>query len=314
MERKNKVLRGMDQGSLKLIGNTPLIKLQNIEIPNNVEIWLKYEAGNPTGSYKDRMALSVLTQALKDGFLKKGERIIEYTGGSTGSSLAFVSACLGLNFTAIFSDAFSDSKRQTMEAFGANVIIEKSNGKGITPELIGKMKEKAYKLSEEPNSFYADQFGSENVLKGYIPLGQEIKRELDSFDVFCASVGTGGAIMGTWEGLDAPSAKLVAFEPLQSPFMTTGKGGAHKVEGIGVGFEPPFIDRNKLNDIHCIDQDVAFEMCRKLAQAEGIFCGGSTGMNVSGAIEIAKKLKKGSKIVTLACDNGLKYLNSHIYS
>ena len=304
----------MDQGSLKLIGNTPLVRLQNIKTPNDVEIWLKYEAGNPTGSYKDRMALSVLTTAINNGVIKKGDRIIEYTGGSTGSSLAFVSASLGLNFTAIFSDAFSDSKRQTMEAFGANVIIVESEGKGITPELIQKMKEQAYILSEEKNSFYVDQFGSKNVLKGYLPMGNEIKRELEGIDVFCASVGTGGAIMGTWQGLDNTDIKLVAFEPIQSPFLSTGKGGPHKVEGIGVGFEPPFLDRNALTEIRCIDQEDAFKMCRTLSKEEGLFCGGSTGMNVCGALEIAKSLKKGSKIVTLACDNGLKYLNSHIYN
>ena len=178
----------MDQGSLKLIGNTPLVRLQNIKIPNDVEIWLKYEAGNPTGSYKDRMALSVLTTAINNGFIKKGDRIIEYTGGSTGSSLAFVSAALGLNITPIFSHAFSDSKTQTMEAFGANVIIVESEGKGITPELIQKMKEQAYILSEEKNSFYVDQFGSKNVLKGYLPMGNEIKRELEGIDVFLSLI------------------------------------------------------------------------------------------------------------------------------
>ncbi len=300
-------------GSLNLIGNTPLIKLQNIKVPNNVEIWIKYEAGNPTGSYKDRMALSVLSEAMKNGKVKLGDQVIEYTGGSTGSSLAFVSTSLGLNFTAVFSDAFSSSKKQTMEAFGAKVIVEKSYGKGITPELLSRMKTKAYELSQKPNTFYADQFGSINVLKGYIPMGKEIKNKLGNIDVFCASVGTGGAIMGTWNGLNSHNSKLVAFEPLQSPYLTSGKGGPHLVEGIGVGFEPPFLNRELISDIKCIDQVDAFKMCRRLAKEEGLFCGGSTGMNVFGALEVAKDLKYGSKVVTLACDNGLKYLNSNIY-
>ena len=295
-------------GSLSLIGNTPLIKLLKIIPINDVEIWLKIEAGNPTGSYKDRMALSVLSEAIKDGELNKGDNVVEYTGGSTGSSLAFVSAALGLKFTAVFSDAFAKSKQLTMEAFGAEVIVEESNGKGITPELINRMKEKAYSLAKDHGYFYADQVGSPNVIKGYIPMGQEISTELYDINVFCASLGTGGAIMVTWKGLNQPSSSLIAFEPKQSPFMTTGKGGAHKVEGIGVGFEPPHIDRSEIDDIRCIDQQKAFEMNKKLAVEEGIFYGISTGMNICGAIEIAEDLHPGSKIVTLGCDSGLKYL------
>jgi len=301
-------------GSLELIGNTPLIKLRKIIPDNGVEIWLKVEIGNPTGSYKDRVALSVLGNAVETGQVKKGGTVIEYTGGSTGSSLAFVSAALGLKFTAVFSDAFSLIKKQTMEAFGANVIVIKSNGKGITPELINEMKLKAYELANEPNVFYADQFGSNHVVKGYFPMGREISLKLDEITVFCAAVGTGGALMGTWEGLQDRNTSLVAFEPRQSPFLTTGKGGSHNVEGIGVGFEPPFLNRSLLSDIRSVDQEDAFAMCRKLASIEGIFCGASTGLNVVGALEIAKGLKSGSKIVTLACDNGIKYLGSHVYN
>ena len=302
-----------DTGSLKLIGNTPLIKLQKIVPKNGVEIWLKVEAGNPTGSYKDRMALCVLVQAMKEGKVRKGDTVVEYTGGSTGSSLAFVSAALGLKFIAVFSDAFSDSKKKTMEAYGAKVLIEESFGKGITPELISRMKLKALELASEPNMFYADQFGSHNVLKGYVPMGNEISADLKSPDVFCAAVGTGGAIMGTWDGLNKENSKLIAFEPKQSPFLTTGEGGAHKVEGIGVGFEPPFFDRSLVSEIRCIDQEAAFLMCRKLAREEGIFCGGSTGLNVLGALEVAEDLIPGSRVVTLACDSGLKYLGGHIF-
>ena len=151
------------KSALDLIGNTPIIKLHKI-VPENVdEVWLKYEAVNPTGSYKDRMAKSVLWNALRRGELSPGDKVVEYTGGSTGSALAFVSAALGLKFCAVFSDAFSKSKQQTMEAFGAYVIVEKNFGKGITPELIQRMKKKASEFSQEENSFYADQFGSPDV-------------------------------------------------------------------------------------------------------------------------------------------------------
>ena len=200
-----------------------------------------------------------------------------------------------------------------MEAFGAKVIVIKSNGSGITPVLINEMKLKAYELAKQPNTFYADQFGSNHVVKAYIPMGTEISNTIDNIDVFCAAVGTGGALMGTWEGLKKNRSSLIAFEPQQSPYLTTGKGGSHKVEGIGVGFEPPFLDRSLLSDVLCVDENAAFAMCKKLAAVEGIFCGASTGLNVLGALEVAKSLSTGSKIVTLACDSGLKYLGGHVY-
>ena len=153
------------KSTLDLIGDTPILKLQKIVPENAAEVWLKYEAVNPTGSYKDRMAKSVLVNALKRGDVSQGDKVVEYTGGSTGSTLAFVSAALGLEFCAVFSDAFSKSKQHMMEAFGADVIVEKSFGKGITPELIQRMKKRASSLSQEENSFYADQFGSPDVTK-----------------------------------------------------------------------------------------------------------------------------------------------------
>ena len=209
------------------------------------------------------MAKSVLGNALKRGEVSHGDKVVEYTGGSTGSALAFVSAALGLQFCAVFSDAFSKRKQQTMVAFGADVIVEKSFGKGITPELIQRMKKRASELSQEENSFYADQFGSPDVTKGYEPMGNEITKQLgDKIDILCASVGTGGAIMRAWKGLRKaiPKIELVAFEPLQSPLLTTGKGGSHQVEGIGVGFKPPFLDQSVLTEIRAIDQEKAFVM------------------------------------------------------
>ncbi len=194
--------------------------------------------------------------------------------------------------------------------------MEKSHGKGITPELIQRMKKRAYELSEQDNTYYADQFGSPDVTRGYVPMGHEIAEQLDRrIDMLCASVGTGGALMGTRQGLleSGTKTKVVAFEPLQSPLLTTGKGGAHQVEGIGVGFEPPFLDRSVLNDIRAIDQERGFAMCKRLAEEEGVFCGASTGLNVVGAIELAQEMNSGKRVVTFACDSGLKYLGSHVY-
>ncbi|MCH2321845.1 MAG: cysteine synthase family protein [SAR202 cluster bacterium] len=303
--------------SLIGIGNTPLVKLNNIVPKHSAEVWVKLEGVNPTGSYKDRMAVSVLSKAMERGDIKRGDNIVEYTGGSTGTSLAFVSAVLGLTFTAVFSDAFSKSKQQSMEAFGAKVIVEKSENGSITPDLIKRMRDKAYKLARTPGTYYVDQFASPDVRAGFKPLGIEIAKEIDGpIDVFCAAVGTGGALMGTYDGLIDSNLHpdLIALEPLQSPLLTTGTGGPHKVEGIGVGFEPPFLDKNKLKAIRAVDQEDAFKMCRLLAEKEGIWGGGSTGLNVVAAIKIAEEIGPGKRVLTLNCDNGIKYLGSHIYA
>ena len=294
------------------VGNTPLIKLNLPETDNCASVWLKVESGNPTGSFKDRMAISVIGNALARGDLTEKQTVIEYTGGSTGSALAFACASAGINFMAVFSDAFSDLKRRTMEAFGAEVITVSSYGRGITPELIQEMKTICADKVQEVDGFYADQFGSKDVVRGYEPMGIEIAGQIDQkVDLLCASVGTGGALMGTLSGLNAAGLfpRTVALEPSQSPLLTTGKGGPHKVEGIGVGFYPPFLDDQKVDEILAIDQDEAFEMRNILAVRHGIFCGTSTGLNVVGAIKLAKKMSPHENVVTLGCDSGLKYLN-----
>lgn len=302
--------------TLGAIGNTPLVRLRPLEPPGGAEIWIKLEGGNPTGSYKDRMAASVLGRALERGDLRKGDRVVEYTGGSTGTALAFVSAVLGLKFTAVFSNAFSESKRQAMEAFGAEVVIETSEDGTITPDLIQRMRERAYALADAPGSYYADQFRSPDVRAGYEPMGREIARDMaDGIDALVAAVGTGAALMGAVDGLSREGfePKVIALEPKQSPLLTMGKGGAHRVEGIGVGFEPPFLDRHRLAEIRAIDQDQAFAMCRTLASRTGVFGGGSTGLNVVAAIELARELGPGKRVVTFGCDSGTKYLGGHIY-
>ncbi|MCZ7564258.1 MAG: cysteine synthase family protein [Burkholderiales bacterium] len=302
--------------ALDAIGHTPLVRLEAFEPAGGAEIWLKLEGGNPTGSYKDRMAVAVLRGAMERGALRPGDRVVEYTGGSTGAALAFVCAVLGLKFTAVFSDAFSESKKLAMEAFGAQVLVERSGNGAITPDLIARMRDRARVLAAEPGSFYADQFGSPDVRRGYEPMGLEVAGDLaGEVHALIAAVGTGAALMGTADGLRRAGveAQVIALEPLQSPFLTTGKGGAHRVEGIGVGFEPPFLERSRLRDIRAVDQDSAFAMCRRLAREVGIFAGGSTGLNVVAAIDLAAELGPGKRIVTLGCDNGSKYLGGHIY-
>jgi cysteine synthase len=303
-------------GGLAAIGNTPLVKLGKLVPADAAEVWVKLEGGNPTGSYKDRMAISVLKGALARGDVTPGDTVVEFTGGSTGTALAFVCAVLGLKFTAVFSDAFSFSKQQAMAAFGATVLVEKSIDGTITHELAERMRQRAHEIADRPGHYYADQFGSPDVRSGYVPMGQEIAASLgDGIDVFCAGVGTGAAMMGTLDGLrqQGHDPAVVALEPEQSPLLTTGKSGAHKVEGIAVFPAPPFLDRSVLKEVRTVDQDRAFEMCRRLAREEGIFGGGSTGLNVCAAIDLAVELGRGKRVVTLGCDSGAKYLGGHIY-
>ncbi|RXZ51378.1 PLP-dependent cysteine synthase family protein [Agromyces binzhouensis] len=306
-----------DNGVLGAIGGTPIVRLESLVPDGAAEVWVKIEGANPTGSYKDRMAVSVLTAAVARGDVSPGDTVVEYTGGSTGTSLAFVAAVLGLRFTAVFSDAFSASKQQAMEAFGGEVLVEASHGDGITPELVGRMRERAYALAEQPGHYYADQFGSPDVIAGYASMGEEIGAALgDGIDVFCTGVGTGGALMGTLRGLHGAGLEpqVVALEPAEAPLLTEGVSHGHAVEGVAVFPDPPFLDRGVLDGIRTIGQERAFETCRRLARTEGIFAGGSTGMNVSAAIDLAVELGAGHRVVTIACDHGLKYLGGRIYS
>ncbi len=292
------------------IGRTPLVKLKTLGSPSSGQVWVKIESGNPTGSYKDRMAYGVVKNAFVRGDLKPGDRMVEYTGGSTGTALAHVAVRCGIKFIAVSSDAFAQSKLDAMRAYGAEVIVIPSEDRRITPELIAAMKQRAYEIAEEPHTFYADQFGSPDVIEGYVPVGKEIAEQIGSdIDVFCAAVGTGGAFTGTTKGLNQneQTPDLVALEPLQSPYLTTGQGGAHRIEGIGLGFTPPFLNLDRCDETRAVDENEAFQMCKELAAKEGIFCGPSTGLNVTAALEIAAERGPGSVTVTLGCDHGSKY-------
>ena len=309
-------MNGKLGGGLAAIGDTPLVRLGPLVPDGAAEVWVKLEGANPTGSYKDRMAIALVANGLERGDIRPGDTLVEFTGGSTGTALAFVAAVYGLEFTAVFSDAFSAGKQQAMEAFGATVLVEPSVDGMITNELAERMRVRAHTLAAEPGHVYADQFGSPDVREGYRPMGEEIGTALDHIDVFCAAVGTGGALMGALDGLHATghAPDVVALEPTESPLLSTGVGGAHTVEGIAVFPDPPFLDRSVVTDVRTVEQERAFEMCRRLAREEGVFGGGSTGLNVCAAIDLAVELGEGRRVVTLGCDNGVKYLGGTIYS
>ena len=301
---------------LEAIGNTPLVQLQRIPPPGSAEIWLKLESSNPTGSYKDRMALAMVEAVEKSGKLAADTSLLECTGGSTGSSLAFVCAVKGHRFTVISSDAYAREKLDSMRAFGATVLVEPSRGGVITPDLWPRMIERAQKLVETGGYIYLDQFHNSYAPAGYEQMGEEIVCQLGRpIDVLCGAVGTAGMIMGVGSAVRAawPDARIVALEPDSSPVLSGGVAGPHGIDGTAAGFIPPLFNRSVVTDVLALPEAEARKMSRRLAQEEGIFAGTSTGLNVVAALRLAKEVGKGGIVVTAACDTGFKYLDGNLF-
>ena len=302
---------------LEAIGNTPLVQLRKVVPAGAARVFIKLEYYNPTGSYKDRMALSTIEGAERKGALRPGMRVVEYTGGSTGSSLALVCAVKGYHFTPISSDAFAREKLDTMRALGGELIMVPSEGGKITPELFARFREAVARETAQPGVFWADQFHNPDVIEGYIPMGRELLAQLDSgITAFCAAVGSGGMLVGVSRAFKAAQcpARIVALEPAESPVLSTGQGGPHRVEGVGVGFRPPHLQPGDYDEVRTVQEAAARAMSRRLAREEGIFAGTSTGLNVAAAVELAKELGPQATVVTVAVDSGLKYLAGDLYS
>jgi cysteine synthase A len=300
----------------EVVGHTPLVRLRKVLPPGAADVFVKLEWFNPTGSYKDRMALAMIEEAEKRGDLKPGMTVVEYTGGSTGSSLAFVCAVKGYRLRVVSSDAFTIEKRRTMTAFGAELTIVPSDGGKITPDLVPRMIERAKEFAAEPGTYFTDQLNNPDSIVGYRNIGDEIIDQLDRpIDAFCAAVGTAGMAMGVAEALaDAGSpARIVVFEPASTPVITRGEVGRHRVEGIGIGFVPPLLDADAYHEARAIEEDEGREMARRLAAEEGLLAGISSGLNMSGAIQIASELGPGHTVVTVAVDTGLKYLGGDLF-
>ena len=308
-------VRPATESTLQAIGNTPLVRLNKVVPPGSAGVYVKMELVNPTGSYKDRMALAMIEEAEKRGDLRPGMTVIEYTGGSTGSSLAFVCAAKGYRFHVVSSDAFAREKLRTMQAFGADLELEPSENGQITPDLTPRMIARARALAQEPGTYWTDQLNNRDSLVGYRGIGRELLLQMPRIDAFCGMVGTAGMIMGVSAVLRETGAAttIVALEPAGSPFLTTGAAGSHHVEGTGIGFLPPLFERTAVNDIRAIDEAEGREMARRLAREEGLFCGVSSGCNVVGALQLARELGPGHTVVTVACDTGLKYLAGDLF-
>jgi cysteine synthase len=301
---------------LETIGNTPLVRLRRITPSNSAEIWLKIEGVNPTGSYKDRMALAMVQGVEEDGEIDSTTSILECTGGSTGSSLAFVCAVKGYKFTVISSDAYAREKLDSMRALGATVLVEPSHGGVVTPDLWPRMISRARGLVDSGGYIYLDQFHNRHAAVGYEKMGKEILGQIHKpIDAICGAVGTAGMIMGVGSVIRTkwPSTKVIALEPDSSPVLSGGAPGPHGIDGTAAGFVPPLFSREVVTDVMALPEQEARAMVRRLAQEEGIFAGTSTGLNVVAALQLAEEVGKGGIVVTAACDSGFKYLDGALY-
>jgi cysteine synthase len=290
--------------------------LSRLPEPDTAEVWVKLEAANPTGSYKDRMALAMIEGAERSGRLRPGQTVVEYTGGSTGSSLALVCAVKGYPLRIVTSDAFAAEKIRTMEAFGAQLEVL-SSPEGITPQLVPRMMARAAEIVSEVDGFATDQFNNTDMIEGYRSLGREILDQLDGPpDAFCGYIGTAGCFVGVTRELRAtvPNLHRAAIEPAESPVLSQGRTGTHHIEGGGAGFWPPLLERDDMDEIITVSDVEAFDTARRAARAEGIFSGPSTGANLSAALSVAKRLGPGRRVVTTQVDSGLKYLAGPLYA
>jgi cysteine synthase A len=302
---------------LDAIGDTPAVRLQRVVDRDCADVVVKLEFYNPTGSYKDRMALSMIAGAERRGALRPGMRVVEFTGGSTGSSLALVCSVKGYPFVALSSEAWAKEKLDTMTALGADLLLEPSEGGKITPGLVARLRERTQKLAAEPGTFWTDQFNNDDALDGYKGIGRELAEQTGGkIDAFCAAVGTAGMLVGVSRALKEAGcrARVVALEPEESPMLTQGHGGPHRVEGTAVGIVPPHLKPDDYDEARALAESEGRAMARRLAREEGIFAGTSTGLNVAAAVRLARELGPGHTVATVAVDTGLKYLAGDLYT
>jgi cysteine synthase A len=301
---------------LDAIGNTSMVQLRRVVPPDCARILVKLEWENPTGSMKDRMALGVIARAEEQGKLKPGGAVVEYTGGSTGASLALVCAVRGYAIHIVTSDAFSREKRDQMAALGAEITLVPSEGGLSTKKLFLEMIETARAISQTPGTYWVNQLENADIIPGYYGLGEEIWTQTGGkVDAFVHGVGTGASSRGVVTVLRRHhrDIKFFAFEPAESPVLGGGKPGAHTVEGVGVGFVPALWDASLADGVIAVPSADAKEMTRRLAREEGLFTGTSSGANVIAAIQVGRQLGPNATVVTLMVDSGLKYVNTDVF-
>ena len=302
------------QNILQLIGDTSLLALRHVVPVNGARILLKIESENPTGSMKDRMALAMIEAAEADGRIKPGGPVVEYTGGSTGVSLAFVCAVKRYPLHIVTSDAFSREKLDHMRILGARMNIIPSESGRMTEKLTRDMVEGARVIAENTGAYWTDQLKNTDQLSAYHKLADEIWTQTGgSIDAFVQSVGTAASLRGIGAGLRRHDDKIrmVAVEPAESAVLSGGPPGGHKIDGIGAGFVVPLWRADVADQIERVSTDEANAMALRLAREEGLFAGTSTGANVIAALRVAEQLHPDATIVTIMCDTGMKYLKTY---
>ncbi|MBS0296689.1 MAG: PLP-dependent cysteine synthase family protein [Proteobacteria bacterium] len=305
-------MSGVARNILDRIGRTALVPLTRLAPTNGARVLLKLEDSNPTGSMKDRMALAMIQAAEADGRLKPGGTVVEYTGGSTGVSLALVCAVKGYRLRIVTSDAFAREKLEHMRALGAELTVIESEGGRMTAKLTCDMVEAARVIAEETGGFWTDQLNNTDQMTAYRRLAEELWNQTDGgIDGFVQSVGTGACFRGAGEALRARKAdvRLVAVEPEESAVLSGGPTGAHRIDGIGAGFVVPLWRPELPDRIARVSTDEAAAMARRLAREEGLFGGTSTGANVVAALKLAETLGPEATVVAILCDTGMKYLS-----
>lgn len=302
---------------LDRIGNTPLLQLHGVVPEDCAQILIKLESENPTGSMKDRMALAMIEAAEADGRLQPGQPVVEYTGGSTGVSLALVCAVKGYPLHIVSSDAFSLEKRRQMLAFGAELTIVPSESGGMDAALTHEMIAAADAIRERTGAFWTDQLKNADQLRAYHKMGEEIWAQTHGrIDGFVQSTGTAASSRGIAERLHAhqPAVRCVAVEPEESAVLSGGASGSHRIEGVGAGFVVPLWDPQAIDAIRPVSTEAAMHMARALARQDGVFSGTPTGANLVAAIEMGVELGPAATVVTVQCDSGLKYLSTELYA
>ena len=301
---------------LDAIGNTPIAELRNVAPPGCARIVAKLEWGNPTGSMKDRMARAAIEAAERDGRLPPDGTVVEATMGTTGSSLALVCAAKGYGLHIVFSDAFSDEKRRTMQAFGATVEDISSDEGRITEALVKAMLARAHELAAQPRHWWCDQLRNRDAINGYLAMGEEIWTQTGGrVDAFVHSVGTGHSILGAARALreHKPGLRVAAVEPAESAVLSGRPSGSHRIEGIGIGFVPPLWEPGAVDEVIAVTTDDAKAMTRRLALEEGLLAGASSGANVAAAIRLGQRLGPGTTVATILVDSGLRYLSTDVF-
>jgi cysteine synthase len=302
---------------LDTIGRTRLIPLQHIVPEGSARILLKLEYENPTGSMKDRMALAMVEAAEADGRLRPGGSVVEYTGGSTGVSLAFVCAAKRIPLQIVTSEASSKEKRDHMTALGARLTLVPSPTGETTKALILEMIERARNLAAAPGSYWTDQLNNTDQLASYERMGEEIWEQTSGqVSAFVQSVGTAGSLRGISTRLRVhnEAVHIVAVEPEESAVLSGKPSGSHKIEGTGAGFIVPLWTDTLADEIQTVSTQEAMATARRLARHEGIFAGTSTGGNVAVALRVAARLGPDHTVVTVAVDSGMKYLSTPLYA